>query len=116
MIQKKGVSDETRSLIIQNKEIMLDAIGIMQHHDAITGTAKQAVADDYHRILKSAMHQNNILYAELIGEKAKKAGIDTDESTLHWKACEIISSEKPVDCSIDHKISMIALHNPATIE
>ena len=57
-------------MIIQNKEIMLNAIGIMQHHDAITGTAKQAVANDYHRILTSAMNQNNKLYAELIGEKA----------------------------------------------
>ena len=71
MIQQKGVSEETRQLILQNKGAMLNAIGIMQHHDAITGTAKQAVANDYHRIMTDAVKQNNHLYAQIVGEKAK---------------------------------------------
>lgn len=32
-----------------------EAMGVMQHHDAITGTEKQKVAQDYARILSEAM-------------------------------------------------------------
>ena len=32
-----------------------EAMGILQHHDAVTGTEKQHVADDYSRILSNSM-------------------------------------------------------------
>ncbi len=75
---------------------MFDAMGIMQHHDAITGTAKQAVADSYADMLSSAMSSNNDLYSALVGEKATSAGLD---SSLTWTACQI-STTTPVDCGI----------------
>lgn len=48
--------------LIELREVM----GVMQHHDAITGTEKQHVANDYHRILNHAIDQcSNIVERSL---------------------------------------------------
>ncbi|BES87685.1 lysosomal alpha-mannosidase [Nesidiocoris tenuis] len=38
---------------------MREAMGVMQHHDAVTGTEKQHVANDYARILSTAIEDCN---------------------------------------------------------
>lgn len=48
-------SDEQVSSILHAKDKMLDELGINQHHDAVSGTGKQAVADDYARRLYKGM-------------------------------------------------------------
>lgn len=42
------------------------AIGVMQHHDAITGTEKQLVANDYHRLLHKAVGKSVDAVGEVI--------------------------------------------------
>jgi len=37
--------------LVGDISVMKEAMGVMQHHDAITGTSKQFVMDDYIRIL-----------------------------------------------------------------
>lgn len=96
---------------------MLDAMGIMQHHDAITGTAKQAVADSYAAMLSSAVTSNNELYSKFIGEKAAMAGLT--DAGLEWNACQQTSTT-PVDCSYTGKTVgdtyLVGAHNPSTLK
>ena len=37
--------------------VMKEAMGTMQHHDAVTGTEKQHVADDYVRLLHKGVEE-----------------------------------------------------------
>lgn len=50
---------------------LLDAMGVAQHHDAVSGTAKQAVTDDYLKMLASTMEKVSWDYSHLIQEKVK---------------------------------------------
>ena len=112
---QQGVKEETVKTIRHNKHAMLNALGIMQHHDAITGTAKQAVADRYAQILDEAVTQNNGLYSNLIGEKAAAAGLS---SHLDWSACTVTSTT-PMDCGLTSSIGqtwMVTAQNPSTVD
>ncbi len=47
---------------------MLDSMGSYQHHDAITGTAKQAVADDYSLLLSKSMDKSNVVFEKYVAD------------------------------------------------
>jgi len=41
------IGDDFIDELVKAKEDMMDTVGITQHHDAVTGTGKQHVANDY---------------------------------------------------------------------
>ena len=51
----------------ENTELVLTAaVGLVNHHDSITGTSKQHVADDYNKILSSAVSGAEALLAQQV--------------------------------------------------
>ncbi|KAH8389461.1 hypothetical protein KR200_005988, partial [Drosophila serrata] len=56
VVKQLGVlANLTSNQHLADLETLNQAMGIMQHHDAVTGTEKQAVASDYDRILYDAI-------------------------------------------------------------
>jgi hypothetical protein len=101
--------------VLASQDNMLDQMGIYQHHDAATGTARQDVANDYNNRLAGAMLQNNQVYAELMNYRLDKTGKMSSDST--WKFCETTNSTY-LDCPIagmnltQGKEIFVNVHNP----
>ena len=49
----------------------MDVVGIVQHHDAVTGTAKQHVSDDYKYRIFKGIETTNPVYAGVIDKIAE---------------------------------------------
>ena len=45
-----------------------DVLGIMQHHDAITGTSAGYVAVNYHKMMDLAIYNNTLVYSNYLIE------------------------------------------------
>ena len=60
---KNTTTDVEIAALLKAKQALYEEMGIMQHHDAATGTAKQWVADDYNRRLHDALETMRTTYA-----------------------------------------------------
>lgn len=82
VLDQSATDAEIHSILGANYNLR-DALGILQHHDAVTGTAKQKVANDYNRRIYQGMETNNEQYNKLIQDRVK---METGyESNQNWQ-------------------------------
>ncbi|XP_055295901.1 lysosomal alpha-mannosidase-like isoform X2 [Sitodiplosis mosellana] len=62
----------------ENLSNLREAMGVMQHHDAVTGTEKQHVAEDYARLLQIGIEK----CSENIKESLNQLTVDDDNSEI----------------------------------
>ena len=86
-------------------------MGVMQHHDAITGTEKQHVADDYHRELSKAFDSCAVNIKSALNQLV----VDQTEKSVNYefdfKTCLNLNIS---DCSVseDSQKFMVTVYNP----
>ena len=84
-VLNQNLTDDSVNEIMGARYHMLDVLGINQHHDAVTGTAKQDVANDYAHRLFLGMEINKDVYSDAIERKiSAKTGLTHENE---WTQC-----------------------------
>lgn len=73
---------------------MTAAVGLVNHHDAITGTAKQHVTDDYIKILDKAFTATE----KVVSEKLSEMVFASENPVSNLQTCRLASNES--SCAI----------------
>ncbi|CAN6847337.1 unnamed protein product [Brassica oleracea] len=77
-------------------------LGIAQHHDCVTGTAKQYVANDYaKRLVLAASEVTNVLFKTFLGGISINVVVGSEVTTLKSleESSSIIITEMPINIS-----------------
>ncbi|XP_034247479.1 lysosomal alpha-mannosidase-like isoform X2 [Thrips palmi] len=83
---------------------MREAMGVMQHHDAITGTEKQHVADDYARLLTRGFDECGIATKAALNKLIRKNSVprySLDSSSSESDESVVVADEKPAQVQDD---------------
>jgi len=72
--------------VINAESFAADQVSILQHHDAVSGTARQKVAENYNSKIFRGMQSNNKLFTEVLDEMAKKI-LPTLTTKTQWQWC-----------------------------
>ena len=99
-VVNQDTTDEEVASILKQKDNLLDAMGVMQHHFAITGASAQFVTEDYQYHLSKAMNENNGLYhKELANRLLQETGIKASK----LQTCIGASNSTVIECPISDK-------------
>lgn len=90
-------------------ETLKEAMGVLQHHDAVSGTAKQAVTNDYYERLSNGMGEAFKLVAEAYSKlQPSVPGIETDINPVF---CPLLN-ESSCPPTETHSSFIVTLYNP----
>ncbi|XP_026811581.1 lysosomal alpha-mannosidase-like isoform X3 [Rhopalosiphum maidis] len=85
--------------------VLRETMGVMQHHDAITGTEKQHVANDYARLLSEAIEECEDASCTIL------SGLATGIETSGCKSCHLLNISQ-CEVSEHSEQFVLTLYNP----
>ena len=114
-------SPETIAKYKAANDNMMNQMGVYQHHDAVSGTAKQAVANDYLLRIARGLEITAESYSDLVDQKVREfSGYHILNQSSSYQMCDRTNGTF-VDCPIagfdviEGSETFIAVHNPSTL-
>jgi len=111
---EEGVTPKEIEDIMDSNFAMLDALGVAQHHDAITGTGRQYVNNDFQYRLQQGLDKSRITYKSQLKSKLEKDfGITLENKDI--LACTGTQNDTVTDCPVyknkDKTDMLVIVHN-----
>ncbi|XP_062091515.1 probable alpha-mannosidase At5g13980 isoform X2 [Humulus lupulus] len=105
-----------RSKVGPNTDYLADALAIAQHHDAVSGTSKQHVADDYAKRIAIGYNEAKEVVAESLSQltdSTSKTGYN--RSSMKYQQCPLLNISYCPPSEVDlskGKDLVIVVYNP----
>ncbi|XP_033223798.1 lysosomal alpha-mannosidase-like [Belonocnema kinseyi] len=90
-----------------------EAMGILQHHDAVTGTEKQHVANDYSRILTNSISDGENISTESLRNLLPKETNSEQKNSLKFHSCLLLNIST-CEYTENNKNFIVTLYNPTS--
>ncbi|XP_057661695.1 lysosomal alpha-mannosidase-like isoform X1 [Diorhabda carinulata] len=95
--------------------VLREAMGVMQHHDAITGTEKQHVANDYTRILSNGFQEcewiTKTALSKLVVQKTKNHVRDGPIPATRFTTCPLVNMSQCAFTETNNDF-VVTIYNP----
>eukprot|EP01102_Stenamoeba_stenopodia_P015593 TRINITY_DN5339_c0_g2_i1.p1 TRINITY_DN5339_c0_g2~~TRINITY_DN5339_c0_g2_i1.p1 ORF type:complete len:739 (+),score=160.21 TRINITY_DN5339_c0_g2_i1:334-2550(+) len=105
-----GVNDST---VFESILDMLDPLGIVQHHDAVTGTEQQHVNDDYAKRLSMGTSSLEFSFSSMFGSLIGQSGEFVSNEELTFAFCEYLNqSICPALNFLNSSELLLPIYNP----
>lgn len=112
------MDDQTINRILEAKDTMMDAMGIYQHHDAVSGTERQHVANDYSYRLANATDTIEKIYSDVMLDRVTSMS-GTMPHQLTWQQC-LKTNSAYLGCPIAdydlRQLITVAVHDPSYLD
>lgn len=91
-------------------------MGVYQHHDAVSGTAKQRIAESYVTHLSNAMAQNNDVYGKILKDMVKNdlnLSVSVQSTFFNGIQNDTVAQTPMGTTFKDEQELVVVVHNPS---
>ncbi|KAF2897557.1 hypothetical protein ILUMI_08617, partial [Ignelater luminosus] len=94
-----------------NLATLQEAMGVLQHHDAVSGTEKQHVADDYAKLLTEGLNNCSTITMESLNILSSTKLIKTKNNVVPHTSC-FLKNISQCDLTEDAENFVVTMYNP----
>ncbi|XP_058798007.1 lysosomal alpha-mannosidase-like isoform X1 [Phymastichus coffea] len=107
----KQLSSLSKTVDSYELQLFREAMGVMQHHDAVSGTEKQHVAEDYARLLHHSVKNGERLASDALRKLMSKNNTNNNKLVLH--SCLLFNISSCEYTSANSKF-VVTVYNPTS--